>query len=81
MTIAYIGECKTFARCSRFAPAICYFAWAKLNHKLCDRIKSMVLAVFIMRVLEVMFFVGLVGSAVVVLISFYEDAIELFGKD
>jgi hypothetical protein len=41
----------------------------------------MVLAVFIMRVLEVMFFVGLVGSAVVVLISFYEDAIELFGKD
>ena len=60
MTIAYIGECKTFT---------------------CDRIKSMGLAIFIMRVLEVMFFVGLVGSAVVVLISFYEDAIELFGKD
>jgi hypothetical protein len=39
------------------------------------------LAIFIMRVLEVMFFVGLAGSAVVVLISFYEDAIELFGKD
>ncbi len=34
-----------------------------------------------MRVLETLFFVGLVGSAVVVLISFYEDAIELFGKD
>jgi hypothetical protein len=60
MTIAYIGECKTFA---------------------CGRIESMVFAIFAMRVLEVMFFVGLVGSAVVVLISFYEDAIELFGKD
>jgi hypothetical protein len=60
MTIAYIGECKTFA---------------------CDRIKSMIVAVFAMRVLEVMFFVGLVGSAVVVLISFYEDGKELFGKD
>jgi hypothetical protein len=33
------------------------------------------------RILEVLFFVGLAGSAVVVLISFYEDAIELFGKD
>jgi hypothetical protein len=39
------------------------------------------LAVFFMRVLEVMFFVGLVGSAVVVVISFAEDAKELFGKD
>jgi len=60
MTIAYIGECKTFA---------------------CDRIESMILAVFAMRVLEVMFFLGLAGSAVVVLISFYEDGKELFGKD
>jgi hypothetical protein len=41
----------------------------------------MVFAVFAMRVLEVMFFLGLAGSAIVVLISFYEDAIELFGKD
>jgi hypothetical protein len=32
-------------------------------------------------VLTGMFLVGLVGSTVVVLISFYEDAIELFGKD
>jgi len=31
--------------------------------------------------LEVMFFSGLVGSSVVVLISFVEDAKELFGKD
>ena len=41
----------------------------------------MVLAIFCMNVLEVMFFVGLVGSAVVVLISFIEDGKELFGKD
>jgi len=34
-----------------------------------------------MRVLEVLFFTGLVGSAVVVLISFVEDGKELFGKD
>jgi hypothetical protein len=60
MTIAYIGECKTFG---------------------CDRIRSMTFAVWAIRVLEVMFFVGLVGSAVVVLISFYEDGKELFGKD
>jgi hypothetical protein len=36
----------------------------------------MALAIFAMRVLEIMFFVGLAGSAVVVLISFVED-----GKD
>ena len=41
----------------------------------------MVLAIFAMRVLEVMFFAGLAGSAVVVLISFFEDGKELFGKD
>lgn len=41
----------------------------------------MLLAIFGLRVLEVMFFVGLVGSSVVVLISFFEDATELFGKD
>jgi hypothetical protein len=41
----------------------------------------MVLAIIGMRVLEVMFFLGLAGSAVVVLISFYEDGKELFGKD
>ena len=34
-----------------------------------------------MRLLEVMFFIGLAGSAVVVIISFVEDGIELFGKD
>ena len=41
----------------------------------------MQVAIFAMRVLEVMFFVGLTGSAVVVLISFIEDGKELFGKD
>jgi hypothetical protein len=34
-----------------------------------------------MRVLEVMFFAGLAGSSIVVLISFVEDGKELFGKD
>lgn len=38
-------------------------------------------AVFAMRLFEVMFFLGLAGSAVVVFISFIEDARELFGKD
>jgi hypothetical protein len=41
----------------------------------------MLLAMFAMRVLEIMFFVGLVGSSVVVVISFIEDGKELFGKD
>jgi hypothetical protein len=41
----------------------------------------MVFAIFAMRLLEVMFFVGLIGSSVVVLISFIEDGKELFGKD
>lgn len=41
----------------------------------------MVFLEFLMRVLEVMFFLGLAGSTVVVLISFFEDGKELFGKD
>ncbi len=36
---------------------------------------------FLMRLLEGMFFVGLVGSTIVVFISFIEDGKELFGKD
>jgi hypothetical protein len=35
---------------------------------------------FGMRLLEVMFFVGIVGSAIVVLITSFEDLNELFGK-
>jgi len=38
-------------------------------------------AIFAMRFLTWMFFVGLAGSAIVVLISFVEDGKELFGKD
>ncbi|MGA8741556.1 MAG: hypothetical protein WB561_10270 [Terracidiphilus sp.] len=41
----------------------------------------MAFATFGIRLLELMFFVGLVGSAVVVLISFVEDFKELFGEE
>jgi hypothetical protein len=41
----------------------------------------MILAVFAIYLLIGMFFVGLAGSTVVVLISFFEDGQELFGKD
>lgn len=44
-------------------------------------IANMGLAIFAMRVLEVMFFVGAIGSAIVIVISFIEDWQELFGKD
>ena len=44
-------------------------------------IGNMILAVLAIRVLETMFFVGLIGSSVVVIISFVEDGKELFGKD
>jgi len=39
------------------------------------------LAIFFIHVLEVLFFVGLAGSAVVVLFSFVEDARALFGDE
>jgi len=41
----------------------------------------MTFAIYFMRLLEIMFFAGLVGSAVVVLFSFVEDFKELFGED
>jgi hypothetical protein len=41
----------------------------------------MVLATAAIRVLEALFFFGMIGSAVVVLISFFEDGKELVGKD
>jgi ABC-type transport system involved in cytochrome bd biosynthesis fused ATPase/permease subunit len=44
-------------------------------------INVMQFALFAMHVLEIMFFVGMAGSAVVVVISFIEDAQELFGED
>ncbi|MGA7857795.1 MAG: hypothetical protein WCA11_07715 [Terracidiphilus sp.] len=44
-------------------------------------IGCMHLALIGMRILEVMFFSGLVGSSVVVIISFIEDGKELFGDE
>ncbi|MGA2808859.1 MAG: hypothetical protein ABSE87_12045 [Terracidiphilus sp.] len=41
----------------------------------------MQLAILAIRLLEGMFFVGLAGSTVVVIISFVEDAKELFGDE
>ena len=41
----------------------------------------MALMLVLMRVLEVLFFAGLAGSTVVVIISFFEDAKELFEKN
>jgi hypothetical protein len=41
----------------------------------------MALELFGMHLLETLFFAGLLGSVVVVLISFLEDGKELFGKD
>ncbi|MGI8769872.1 MAG: hypothetical protein ACR2JE_00370 [Acidobacteriaceae bacterium] len=41
----------------------------------------MALVVFGMRFLEVLFFVGIAGSAVVVLISSIDDVGEFFAKD
>ena len=41
----------------------------------------MVLAALGMRLLTMMFFLGLAGAAVVVLISFFEDLKELFGDE
>jgi hypothetical protein len=46
-----------------------------------DTIDSMAVGNFIIKVMELLFFVGLAGSAIVVLISFIEDGKELFGKD
>lgn len=41
----------------------------------------MSLAIVFVRFLEVLFFAGLAGSAIVILISFFEDFKELFGED
>ncbi len=41
----------------------------------------MMLAWIGIKVLEGMFFIGLAGSAIVVVISFVEDTHELFGKE
>ena len=41
----------------------------------------MILATLVIRLLEALFFLGMIGSVVVMLISFVEDGKELFGKD
>jgi hypothetical protein len=41
----------------------------------------MYVVLFGMRLLEVIFFIGIVGSAVVVLITSIEDMYELFGNE
>jgi hypothetical protein len=41
----------------------------------------MTLAIFSVRLLEVLFFSGMAGSAIVIVISFCEDFKELFGED
>jgi hypothetical protein len=41
----------------------------------------MILATIVIRLLEALFFLGMIGSVVVMLISFVEDGKELFGKD
>ena len=41
----------------------------------------MLLATVGMHLLEILFFAGLVGSSIVVLISFIEDGKELFGDE
>jgi hypothetical protein len=46
-----------------------------------DTIENMQIAILGMRILEAMFFVGLAGATIVVLISFVQDAKELFGDE
>jgi hypothetical protein len=40
----------------------------------------MLVAIFFMRLMEIMFFVGIAGSAIVVVISFIEDLQLLVGE-
>lgn len=55
-----------------------------LTFALCEGSRRIVgmyaVAHFAMTVLTVMFFVGLAGSSVVIIISFVEDLQELFGE-
>ena len=39
------------------------------------------LALFLMHLLEALFFIGLAGSSIVVILSFVEDLHELLGED
>jgi hypothetical protein len=44
------------------------------------RMRDMFVVIFLMRVLEVLFFAGIAGSSIVVVISFIEDIHELMGE-
>lgn len=52
-----------------------------ISYAFLTTISPMALGLFGMHLLDVLFFVGMAGSAVVVVISFIEDAQELFEKD
>lgn len=45
------------------------------------KIHDMIVALLAMRLLEFLFFIGLAGSTIVILISFIEDGKELFGDE
>jgi hypothetical protein len=80
-TEAYRPECIASGRAGSLAA---FQPWRGIRVKfqrIGDTMISMVLALICMKILEVMFFVGLAGSSIVVLISFIEDGKELFGKD
>jgi hypothetical protein len=54
-----------------FVDAAFFFVWDTIR-------EAMAFAVFGMRLLEIVFFTGVAGSAIVVVISFIEDFQELF---
>jgi hypothetical protein len=65
-----VGQVSCVLRRGRFGPGLgVRIQWWSM----------LVVAVFFMRVLEVAFFAGIAGSAVVVVISFVEDVHELLG--
>jgi hypothetical protein len=74
---------RTAARIERGSPGNEYttnslrIAYARARY----HFSVMVMVVFLMRVLEVAFFVGMAGSAIVVLISFIEDFGVLIHRD
>jgi len=45
------------------------------------KIGLMHIALFVMRALELLFFAGLAGASIVILLSFFHDAKELLNED
>lgn len=71
-------------QCSLTAPPKCFYVFYDsligiFRPKI--TIGGMQLARIGMRILGFLFFSGLIGSAIVVLLSFVEDARELFGEE